>query len=67
MEQYHKKFGVHWLLHRLGICPNAYYSDRKYRKAIIARKAETQALIREIYHETQLCGRIPDDDRLFGM
>ena len=26
-------FGVRWLLHRLDIYPNAYYNDRKHRKA----------------------------------
>ena len=26
-------FGTRWLLHRLDIYPNAYYNDRKHRKA----------------------------------
>ena len=52
MGQHHKEFGVRWLLHRLGICPNAYYNYRKHRKAdYYTKKAEVQSQIRDIYHE----------------
>ena len=51
IDQHHKKYGVRWLLKRLGICPNAYYNYRKHRKADYrAPKAEVQEQIRDIYH-----------------
>lgn len=51
MEQYHKEFGVRWLLRRLGIYPNAYYNYRKHRKTgYYAKKAKVLDQIREIYH-----------------
>lgn len=46
MEQHNKDFGIHWLLRRLGICPNAYYNYRKHRKAdYYAGKGAAKALI----------------------
>ena len=51
IEQHSREFGVRWLLRRLSICPNAYFSCRKHRKAdYYAQKDAAKALIREIYH-----------------
>ena len=33
IDDYKALFGTRWLLHRLDIYPNAYYNDRKHRKA----------------------------------
>ena len=45
-------FGVRWLLHRLDIDPNAYYNDRKHRKAACREeKQRIKKQIEEIYHK----------------
>jgi len=41
IDQYHELFGLHWLLRRLGIYPNAYYNYRKHRKADYYTKKES--------------------------
>ena len=51
IDEYHKEFGIRWLLRRLSICPNAYYNYRKHRKAdYYTKKSEVLAQIEEIYH-----------------
>ncbi len=50
-EQHSRASGGRWMLRRPGICPNAYYSYRKHRKAdYYAGKDAAKALIGEIYH-----------------
>ncbi len=45
-------FGVRWLLHRMGICLNAYYNFRKDRKAgYREQKEQLKEKILKIYHE----------------
>ena len=51
IDQHHEEFGIHWLLRRLGICPNAYYNYRKHRKAdYYTQKEKVKEKIKEIYH-----------------
>ncbi len=51
IDQYHREFGIRWLLRRLEIYPNAYYNYRKNRKAgYCAKKSEVHRQIAEIYH-----------------
>jgi putative transposase len=52
IEKHQRKFGIHWLLKRMGIFPNAYYNYLKQAKAIYyARKNEICRKIKDTYHE----------------
>ncbi len=54
IEKHQSKFGVRWLLRRLGLSPNAYYNYRKGRKSgYYARKQEVLRTIERIYHDTE--------------
>ena len=52
IDDYKALFGTRWLLHRLDIDPNAYYNDRKHRKAAYQEdKQRIKNQMEEIYHK----------------
>ncbi|NWO22392.1 transposase [Oribacterium sp. oral taxon 102] len=52
IDNYKDLFGIRWLLHRLDIYPNAYYSYRRHRKAAYwEEKQRIKDQIEEIYHK----------------
>lgn len=52
IDGHKQEFGVRWLLRRMGICPNACYNYRKYRKAgYREQKTQSKNKILQIYHE----------------
>jgi len=54
IEKHQSKFGVRWLLRRLGLSPNAYYNYRKGRKSgYYVHKQEVLRTIERIYHDTE--------------
>lgn len=52
IRQYGSLYGIHWLLKRFGISPNAYYNFLKNRKSgYHKRKVKIQTEITNIYHK----------------
>lgn len=53
IDKYAKRFGVNWLLKRMGIYPNAYYNYRKHRKNAKSKtKASILKTIERLYRES---------------
>lgn len=52
IEEHQEKFGIRWLLMKMGICPNAYYNYLKHaKKDYHSEKNAAKRKIKKIYHE----------------